>query len=105
MPDSKRKRRQRLAAKDAGFMTTEKINAICRQRLERWGKKLVREHGTPVLLLGIGHDHKSGQLITCMTTDLTDAQLKAAVEFLHKTVCRQGHTGGGAKRSEFPKPV
>lgn len=61
-------------------MTTDEIAAICDQRLALWAAQMVREHSTPVALLGIGHDHVSGHLILCALRDagpLDDASLAA----------------------------
>ena len=56
-------------------MDSEEIEAICSERLERWQKKLEGEHATPVLLMGVGHDHNKGKLVVCCTEDCDDAQL------------------------------
>ena len=54
-----------------------KIIEICSQRLQRWGIKLLFEHSTPAILIGIGHDHNSGQITVCVPENLTDFQIKA----------------------------
>lgn len=56
-------------------MTRDQVAAINRDRLARWAEKLTREHATPVLLLGVGHDHTSGQVVLCTLEDLDDAKL------------------------------
>lgn len=42
------------------------LGEITRSRLARWTDKLDLENATPVMLLGVGHDHKSGQLVICV---------------------------------------
>lgn len=61
-------------------MNNQEIESICTERLGRWQKRLVDEHATPVLLLGVGHDHKSGQTVLCTLEDLTDAELMIFLE-------------------------
>jgi len=57
---------------------------ITRERLERWSQKLEKEHATPMCLVGVGHDQKSGQLVVClpdgpqMTNQLVANILRAA---------------------------
>lgn len=41
------------------------ISRICSDRLDSWSQLLVKDHATPVLLLGIGHDHRSGTVSLC----------------------------------------
>lgn len=57
-------------------MNTNEVREICRQRLAGWTKKLVGEHATPVLLLGVGHDNHSGKLVLCITEDMPLDQLE-----------------------------
>jgi len=52
----------------------QQIEAICAERLERWRERLVQEHATPFLLLGLGHDQKSGQVVVVTTEGMTDEQ-------------------------------
>lgn len=56
-------------------MDNKKIKEICTKRLGRWQKKLEEKHATPVLLMGVGHDHNSGKLVVCCNEDCSDAQL------------------------------
>jgi len=53
----------------------EEIEAICKERLGNWQGRLVNEHSTPVLLLGVGHDHKMGQVVLCTTEDMSDLEI------------------------------
>lgn len=56
------------------------VKKITGARLSRWGNKLISEHATPALLLGIGHDHVSGRIILCVTEDRSDTELIAFLE-------------------------
>lgn len=56
-------------------MNEAQISEICTERLGRWQKKLEGEHATPVLLMGVGHDHNKGKLVVVVTEDCDDAQL------------------------------
>jgi hypothetical protein len=57
-------------------MDTTEVRDICTQRFAGWTERLVASHATPVLLLGIGHDHNSGQLNVITMEDVPDEQLK-----------------------------
>lgn len=46
------------------------IRKICSDRLGVWTDELVRDHSTPMILIGCGHDHHSGQLHLCITEDM-----------------------------------
>lgn len=69
-------------------MDDSKIEQIWCDRITRWGPKLSTEHSTPVILIGIGHDHKSGQITVCVPETFTDFEimgiLKAALFHLKK---------------------
>lgn len=51
--------------------------AITEERLARWGKLLEWEQATPLVLVGIGHEEKSG-LIVVLTTEGTGKGLIVA---------------------------
>jgi len=54
------------------------IRAICAGRLAGWADRLVEEHATPAVLIGVGHGRVSGRLCLCVTEDgFTDAQIAA----------------------------
>ena len=53
-------------------LDSNKVKQICSDRLQRWIFKLLTEHSTPVCLIGIGHDHKQGQVTVCIPEDFTD---------------------------------
>jgi hypothetical protein len=48
---------------------------ITHERLGSWEKKFEGSHATPILLIGVGHDHVNGQVVICVTEDLTDKQI------------------------------
>lgn len=56
-------------------MTPEDIKAIIAERLGRWAAHLAREHSTPVVLVGVGHDHKRGQTLVLTTEQMTDNEV------------------------------
>jgi hypothetical protein len=53
------------------------VKAITDERLQSWAKQLVDAHATPVLLVGVGHDHVSGQIHVVVTEDMTPVQIRA----------------------------
>jgi hypothetical protein len=50
-------------------MTYDQIVQINRERLERWRRLLNNQHATALILVGIGHDHVSGQVQVIATED------------------------------------
>lgn len=56
-------------------MKREQINKINVERLTRWKDRLNEQHATPVILLGVGHDHKVGQCVILATEERTDAEI------------------------------
>ena len=44
-------------------MNTFEITA---ERLEGWKKKLAADNATPLVLIGIGHEHPRGKTILCI---------------------------------------
>jgi hypothetical protein len=65
-------------------MDAARIREICRQRLQQWEGRLVEEHATPALLIGVGHDHKSGQLVLLVPEEVTNEQILELVRFAHE---------------------
>ena len=57
-------------------MNAAEIEAIGRERLEGWRNRLVNEHSTPILLVGVGHDHKKGQVTLCVPEEMSDEEIK-----------------------------
>lgn len=52
------------------------IRKTCSDRLDSWSQLLVKDHATPALLLGIGHDHKSGSLFICTVQDMAKQDIE-----------------------------
>ena len=48
---------------------------ITRERLAIWEKRLAREHATPMVLIGVGHDQRHGQPVLITTEDMPLADL------------------------------
>ena len=61
-------------------MNDSKIQEICCERLQKWTFKLLCEHSTPAILIGIGHDHKSGQITVCVPENFSDFHISAILE-------------------------
>jgi hypothetical protein len=74
-------------------MDRAKINKINIERLTRWKDRLNNAHATPLLLIGVGHDHKNGQLTICATEERTDQEIlllmKEAVRMLEADQIKQ----------------
>ena len=51
-------------------MNDTRVREICKQRLGLWTDDLVGDHATPVLLLGIGHDDKKGNISICTVEEM-----------------------------------
>jgi hypothetical protein len=51
------------------------VKRINRDRLSSWEKQLTGSHATPFILVGVGHDHVSGQLVVCTTEDRSNTDI------------------------------
>ena len=51
-------------------MNDDRIRQICKDRLAMWTDDLVGDHATPLLLLGIGHDDRSGNISICTVEEM-----------------------------------
>jgi len=51
------------------------VERITRERLLRWGQRLVKEHATPIILFGVGHDHAEGVPVVVTVEDITRRDL------------------------------
>lgn len=60
------------------------IGRIVGERLESWGQRLTEAHSTPVLMLAIGHDHRSGHLTLLVPEGVSKEQLRAFLSFALK---------------------
>ncbi len=63
------------------MMTREEINKICDQRLALWTIKMIQEHATPLLMIGIGHDQSSGKVSIYTVEDMADEHIIQALQF------------------------
>ena len=52
------------------------VAKINNERLNGWKEKLTKAHATPVALIGVGHDHVSGQIHLVITEDVDIADIK-----------------------------
>ncbi len=52
------------------------VKFINDERLGRWKNQLNRKNATPVLLIGIGHDHNAGDVTVLVTEERSDEDIK-----------------------------
>jgi len=52
------------------------VREIVDERLALWAKRLNENNATPAVLLGIGHDRTSGQIVVCTVEDFTNDELR-----------------------------
>lgn len=72
-------------------MTPDDIKAICVQRLGSWTSRLTEQHATPMVLVGVGHDHKSGQVVVLTTEEMSQQDIVAFLALaVHHLVKQQG---------------
>lgn len=45
------------------------VRNIVIDRLARWSQKLIESHATPLLVVGIGHDHALGNVVVLTIED------------------------------------
>lgn len=64
-------------------MDTDKITS---ERLNEWRDRLREEHATPLVLLGVGHEHKSGQLVLCVPEGVDDDLLIGSLLFALESI-------------------
>jgi hypothetical protein len=56
-------------------MNEEKIKEVCEERLAHWTQGLVSEHATPIILVGVGHDHNAGMVTVYTCQEITDQEI------------------------------
>jgi hypothetical protein len=56
-------------------MTSEEIKTICQERLGSWQERLVESHATPAVLLGVGHDQHSGDIVICTVEEMSNENI------------------------------
>ena len=77
---------------------------ITKQRFDGWQKRLSEEHATPIILIGVGHEHKSGQLVICVPEGVDDELLVGALRFALASLLQSGPTPKhhGERATIFP---
>ena len=67
-------------------MNSDEILAINNERLGNWGHQLMENHATPILCIGVGHDHMAGTVHLCfpdeIEKDFLVRMLKGAIDLL-----------------------
>jgi hypothetical protein len=65
---------------------TVPVEAITKERLDRWAKRMKESHATPLLLIGVGHDQVSGQIVICTLDEpeLSNDKLRAFLKYALK---------------------
>lgn len=75
-------------------MTNKEIEAICDERWRRWTERLIEQHSTPLVLLGVGQDSKSGQVTICTLEEMTDGEillfLEATLRIFKEMIVKKG---------------
>jgi len=59
-------------------MNLNELGLILEERFLGWTKKLIAEHATPVLLLGVGHDAAEGKIVVLVVDDPLIGQAEIA---------------------------
>jgi hypothetical protein len=59
------------------------VEQITKDRLARWAARLSESHATPVMLVAIGHDQVSGQVVICTLDEpeFDNEKLKAFLRY------------------------
>lgn len=60
---------------------------ITEARLKRWAEKLAKHNATPILLVGVGHEHFSGDLVFC-TLEAEEMDTRMIVAILRKAIVK-----------------
>lgn len=55
------------------------VKAINDERLGRWKNQMNRKHATPLLLVGVGHDHNNGDIVILTTEERTEQETLAII--------------------------
>ena len=67
-------------------MDKNEIERICDERLESWKKILVNNMSTPVILIGVGHGKRLGQIHVITCEGLTDKEIETFIHAVIKKV-------------------
>lgn len=71
------------------------VRRITERRLIEWSETLIKFHCTPALLIGIGHDHTSGEIHICIPENTPGPQLELLLEGVLARVRAGKHLPGG----------
>lgn len=63
------------SALQGGWVTRETVARIIEERLDRWSEILLRNLGTPIVLLAVGNDPYAQQPFICMIDGISDKTL------------------------------
>lgn len=67
------------------------VKAINDERFGRWKVQFNRHNSTPVLMVGVGHDHVDGRIFFLTTEDRTNEE---AILFLREALRQLEETAG-----------
>ncbi len=54
---------------------------ITRKRLAGWERRLSESHATPLVMIGVSHDQKSGQIVLCLPEGVDDELLVSSLRY------------------------
>lgn len=57
-------------------MNKDQIKQINYERMNRWKDRLNENHSTPVMTIGVGHDHVNGRLMVLVTEERSDEEIR-----------------------------
>ena len=77
---------------------------ITEQRLSSWSKRLSQEHSTPLLMVAVGHDGKSGQLTLLTSEGIPDDVLIGSLRWVLASIQGQRLPQRDGDRKSFPPP-
>ncbi len=63
-----------------------KIEEINKERLAGWETKLNKENSTPMVMVGVGHGHKAGQITVLVPEGIPVQQIITMLEGLTKGI-------------------
>lgn len=66
------------------------VAEVCDERLNKWRARLINENATPILIVGVGHDHKSGELQLITVEDMPNDRLIAFLRFAIRKLVENG---------------
>lgn len=61
-------------------MSKVEVKPINHERMNRWKDRLNENDSTPVILVGVGHNKVSGQIMVLCTEDRTDEEVVLFLE-------------------------